>query len=110
MGQGGSSPGVMGVGSLREAGEEGYQKGVGAGRNGKNFATLAQYFAIGKAHRGGTATEGGGNGECRVREVGSSDPSVPPPPPSKYSQHNIRPSSYIKSFQCHYKMNNKIHA
>ena len=39
----------MGAGGLREAG---YLKGAGAGRNEKNFATLAQYFAIGKAHGG----------------------------------------------------------
>ena len=31
------------AGSLREAGEE----GAGVGRNSKNFATLAQCFAIG---------------------------------------------------------------
>ena len=47
----GGSPGVMGAGGLREAG---YLKGVGAGRNGKNFATLAQYFAIGKVCGGGS--------------------------------------------------------
>ena len=46
--QGGRNPGVMGPGNLREAGEEG-----AGGRNGKNFATWAQYFARGKAHRGG---------------------------------------------------------
>ena len=40
----------MVAGSLREAG---YPKRAGAGRNGKNFATLAKYCAIGKAHRGG---------------------------------------------------------
>ena len=41
----------------------GYLKGVGAGRNGKNFATLAQYFTIGKAH-------GGVNRYRRGREPG----------------------------------------
>ena len=54
----GANPGVMREGSLREAGEEGDGGGIsmgggGSGRNGKIFATLAQYFAIGKAHRGG---------------------------------------------------------
>ena len=32
----------------------GYLKGAGAGRNGKNLATLAQYFTIGKVRRGGS--------------------------------------------------------
>ena len=41
----------------------GYLKGAGAGRNGKNFATLAQYFATGKAH-------GGKNHYGRGREPG----------------------------------------
>ena len=55
----------MGSGGLREAGEEGeggagYLKGAEAGRN---FATLAQYFAIGKVH-------GGGNRYGRGRELG----------------------------------------
>ena len=36
----------------------------------------------------GTATEGGGNRECRVREAGSSDPSVRPPPPPPLLQRN----------------------
>ena len=43
------------MGSLRKAGEE------------------AEYFAIGKKHRGG-------NWECSVRETESSDPPVPLPP------------------------------
>ena len=47
--QGGRKPEVMGLGNLREAEEE----GTGAGRNGKTFATSAQYFAREKAHRGG---------------------------------------------------------
>ena len=72
---GGGNPGVMGAGSLREVGEE----GAGAGRKGEHFATLAQYFAIGKAHRDGNRSKGGGNREYRAREAGSSDP--PPPPP-----------------------------
>ena len=57
--KGGGNPGVMGAGSLREAGEEGagagYPKGMRARRNRKNFATLAQYCAIGKA-QGSTVT------------------------------------------------------
>ena len=66
----------MGAGSLREAGEEraggGYPKGAGAGRNGKTFATLAQYFSIGKAHRGGNCFERGkgtGSAGCGRQEV-----------------------------------------
>ena len=51
----------------------GYPGGAVAGRNGRNFTTLAQYFATRKAHRGG-------NWECRVREAGSSDPLVLRPP------------------------------
>ena len=43
--------------------EAGYLKGTGAGRNGKNFATLAQYFAIGKVR-------GGGNRYGKGREPG----------------------------------------
>ena len=44
-GTGDGSPGVMG----REAG---YPRVAGAGRNDKNFVTLARYFTIGRAHRG----------------------------------------------------------
>ena len=84
-GQGGGSPGVMGAGGLwrreKRVREAGYLKGAGTGRNGKNFATLARYFAIGKVRRGGSRYGGGGNLECRVREAGSSDPLSPPPPP-----------------------------
>ena len=55
--RGGGNPGVMGrevYGKREKRGREAqYPKGMGTGRNGKNVATLAQYFAIGKAHRGG---------------------------------------------------------
>ena len=80
----------MGAGSLREAGEEGagggwreagYPKGVGAGRKGKNFATSAQYFAIGKAHRGGNCYRMGREPGVQGAGGGSSDPPAPPPPP-----------------------------
>ena len=70
-GGGGGNPGVMGAGGLLEAG---YSKGMGAGRNGKNFVTLTQYFAIGKAHRGGNCYR-------RGREAGSLDPLLSPHPP-----------------------------
>ena len=61
---------MQGAGSLREAG---CPKGVGTGRNGKKFATLAQYFEIGKAHRGGNCygrgrkpgVQGAGGGKFR---------------------------------------------
>ena len=81
----------MEAGSLREAGEEGAEggisKGGGAGRNGKHFATYAQYFAIGKAHRGGNCygrgwepgMQGAGGGKFRP-------PCSPPPPPTKSDQ------------------------
>ena len=69
--------------------EAGYLKGVGAGRNGKNFATLAQYFTIGKAHGGGNRYGRGGNREYRVREAGSSDPPVPP-------HHSVASSVHTK--------------
>ena len=75
---GGWEPGSNGGWEEKREWEGGYQKGAGAGRNGKNFATLAQYFAIGKVRGGGAAMEGGGNRECRVWEAGCSDPPVPP--------------------------------
>ena len=66
-GQGGGNPGVMGrevYGSREKKGREaGYLKGTGAGRNGKNFATLAKYFAVGKLR-------GGGSRYGRGRELG----------------------------------------
>ena len=74
---GGGDQGVMGAGSLQEAGEErvgdGIPKGTGVGRNRK-------YFAKAKAHRGGNHQGGGGNQEYKVRKAGNSDPPVPPPP------------------------------
>ena len=67
----------MGAGGLREEGEE----WPGAGRSGKNFATLAQYFALGEAHGGGnrygrgreSGVQGAGGGKFRP-------PGSPPPP------------------------------
>ena len=68
-GQEGGNPGIMGA--------EGGRRGRGRRGKWQKFRTLCtifeQYFATGKAHRGG-------NRECRVREAGSSDPPVPPPP------------------------------
>ena len=56
-GKGSGKPEVMGVGSLREVGEErvgdGIPKGAGARRNRNEFCNIAQYFAIEKAHKGG---------------------------------------------------------
>ena len=60
----------MGAGSLQKAGEEGAGGGIskGGGRNGKNFATLAPNFAIGKACRGGSCYgKGVGTGSARCR-------------------------------------------
>ena len=78
-GQGGN-PEEIGAGSLREVGED----GAGAGRNGKNFATLAQYFAKGKAHRGGNCY--GRGREPRVQGAGGGKfrPTCPLPPPPHY--------------------------
>ena len=54
-GTGGGNPGVMGAGSVREAGEErvktGYPRGRELGGIGNEFRNIAQYFAIEKAHR-----------------------------------------------------------
>ena len=88
-GQGGESPGVLGAGGLREAGEEGagggISKGAGAGRNGKNFATLAQYFAVGKVRGGGSRYGRGREPGVQGAEAGCSDPPGPPPPPRPLS-------------------------
>ena len=73
---GGENPGVMGAGGLREAGEE----GAGAGRNGKNFATLAQYFAIGKVRGGGSRYGRGREPEVQGAGGGMFRPPCPPPP------------------------------
>ena len=62
---------VMGVGYPRgrEPGEE------------ENFATLCNILQKEiKAQRGGNHCGRGRNQECSVREVGSSDPLLPPPP------------------------------
>ena len=83
-GQGGGNPGVMGAGGLLEAGEEGevgYRKGEGAGRNGKNFATLAQYFAIGKVRGDGSRYERGRERGVQGAGGGMFRPPCPPPPP-----------------------------
>ena len=81
----------MGAGGLWEAGEEGggrreggYLKGMRAGRNGKNLATLAQYFAIGKV-RGGGSRYGRGQ-EPGVQDAGGEIfiPPLSPTPPHQY--------------------------
>ena len=62
----------------------GYLKGAGARRNGKNFTTLARYFAIGKK-RGGGSRYGRGR-EPGVQGVGGGmfrPPCAPPPPPTE---------------------------
>ena len=60
--------------------EAGYLKGVGARKNGKNFPTLAQYFAIGKVCGGGSRY--GSGQEPGVQGVGGGmfRPPCPPPP------------------------------
>ena len=83
-GQGGRNAGVMGARSLWEAREDGVGGGppkrAGAWGNGKNYATLAQYFAIGKAHRGGNRY--GRGWEPGVQGAGSRKfrPPCSPPP------------------------------
>ena len=62
----------------------GYPKGAGAGRNGKNFATLAQYFAIGKAHGQKLLQKGAGTG---VQGVGGEKFRPPCPPPTLLSSY-----------------------
>ena len=82
-GEGGRNPGVMVAGSLREAGEE------GGGRRDIQVEKWEKFRNIGTIFRNrnlstpeaGTATEGGRNWECKVREAGSSNPLPPPPPP-----------------------------
>ena len=80
-GQGGGNLGVMGLGRVREAGEEGagdrIPKGAGVGRN-RNWILQQKKYT-----EAGTTKERGGNGEYKVRKVGNSDSPVPPPPPHK---------------------------
>ena len=72
----------MGAESLREAGEEGAEGGIskegGSGRNGKHFATFEQYFAIGKAHRGGNCYGRGWEPGVQGAGGGKFRPSCPP--------------------------------
>ena len=65
----------MGAGGLRKVGEQ----GAGNGRNGKKFATLTQYFAIGKVREGGSRY--GRGWEPKVQGVGGGmfRPPVSPP-------------------------------
>ena len=66
------------AGGLQEAG---YLKGAGAGRNGKNFATLAQYFAIGKVRGGGSRYGRGREPGVQGAGGGLFRPPCPPPLP-----------------------------
>ena len=56
-GTGGSNPGVMGAGSVREMGKEraeaGNPRGQEPGEMGNKFCNIVQFVAIEKAHRGG---------------------------------------------------------
>ena len=65
----------MGAGSGRREGWE-----AGAGRNGNIFATLAQYFEIANAHRGGNHYGRGRDSGVQGARGRSSDPTAPPPP------------------------------
>ena len=109
----GENRGVMGAGSVREAGEgrvgeevvgDEIPKGAKARRklNSKSFWNIAQYFTIGKAHRIGNhyrrgweplLIEGGGNQEYMVWEEGSLIPP-PPPPPLTVIQITLRQVGY----------------
>ena len=55
--QGGGNPGVMGVGSLREAGEEGAGSKISkvgwSQEKWEKFHNIGTIFSTGKAHRGG---------------------------------------------------------
>ena len=62
----------------------GYLKGAGARRNGKNLATLAQYFAIGKL-RGGGSRYGRGR-EPGVKGAGGEMFRPPCPPTTTKTQ------------------------
>ena len=95
-GAGGGNLGIMGAGGLREAEEEG--AGGETSERGedrekwKNSATLAQYFAIGKTHRGGNRFGRGrdpgvqGTGGGRIR------PPYPTPSPACLESHSTNPS------------------
>ena len=74
--------------------EEGYPRGVGAGRNGKNFATLAQYFAIGKAHRGGNHY--GREWEPGVQGAGGGKFRLPSPPPKQSSSTEVNANNKLE--------------
>ena len=77
---GGGDPGEMGAGSLREsrekrARETGYPRGREPGGN------IAQYFAIGKAHRGWNRYGMGREPEVHGFVIGKFTALRPPPPP-----------------------------
>ena len=84
-GQGCGSPGVMGAGGLRKAGEEG--AGGGISKRGGSWEKWEIFRNIGTIFRNRKSTrrreplwKGDGNRDCRVREAGCSDPPCPPPP------------------------------
>ena len=72
------------MGSLWEAREDGVggepPKRAGASGHGKNYATLAQYFAIGKAHRGGNCYGRGREPGVQGAGSGKFRPPCSPPP------------------------------
>ena len=71
-----------------------YAQGREPGEIGKEFCSIAQYFAIGKAHRGGNHYgRGAGNGSGTYGK-GEGQPSPPPTPtPLIRDSHILDPSS-----------------
>ena len=66
----------MGAGSLRQAGEEGAGSGISKGGGSREkWEKLEKWEKNTEA-----GAVGGGNRACKVREAGSSDPPVAPPP------------------------------
>ena len=84
-----------GIGGREKRGQEaGYPKGEGAGRNGKNIATLAQYLAIGKAQRGGNCY--GRGREPGVQGAGGGKLRPPPPVPPWFSfEKTVKPPFFV---------------
>ena len=81
---GGQEPGSNGGWGREKRGREaGYPRGTGAGRSGKNFATLAQYFAVGKSHRSGYRYGRGRGPGVQGARGGKFKTPCPPPPHSR---------------------------
>ena len=84
-GAGGGNPGVMGAGSLREAGEEGAGgglfKGGGSLEKWEKFRNIGTIFRNKKAHRGGSCYGRGREPGVQGTGGGKFRPPCHPPPP-----------------------------